>query len=174
MKGTRSLLIPNLVLKFPKKWPKSIWNSWKKGRKNCFQNSTAPQILYSKDTDHSILGRRKLTCPLALLWEKWQCLLAKIFSSVIRELPASSGLGIAEKNVFFFFYAVLSYPCSLESQTTCENKICFEVATKCYFFRYSFPHKKPNSYKASEAFSSPVQWWEGRSQHNHVRFAELL
>lgn len=28
MKGTRSRLIPNLVLKFPRKWPKSMWKSW--------------------------------------------------------------------------------------------------------------------------------------------------
>lgn len=27
MNGTRSRLIPNLVLKFPRKWPKSMWNS---------------------------------------------------------------------------------------------------------------------------------------------------
>lgn len=28
MKGTRSLLIPNLDLKFPRMWPKSMWKSW--------------------------------------------------------------------------------------------------------------------------------------------------
>lgn len=28
IKGTRSLLIPNLDLKLPRMWPKSMWNSW--------------------------------------------------------------------------------------------------------------------------------------------------
>lgn len=31
MNGTRSRLIPNLVLKFPRKWPKSMWNSCREG-----------------------------------------------------------------------------------------------------------------------------------------------
>lgn len=33
-KGTLSRFIPNLLLKFPRKWPKSMWNSWTKDNRH--------------------------------------------------------------------------------------------------------------------------------------------
>lgn len=174
MKGTRSLLIPNLVLKFPRKWPKSIWNNWKKGRRNWFQNSTAPPS-YCIRKIRTIAFWEGENCPVP--WHSLGEVAMFTCQNILYcngEVPASSGLGIAEKtNVFL----MLSYPSSAvwsPRQHVKIRSVLKLLPNVTSSGTASPPKNQTNNYKASEAFSSPVQWWEGRSQHSHVPFAELL